>query len=120
MFSISLLKRFISPGALAIAGIALLAIAFMAARSWLEAHDASVELSATLKVQSQLIAQADARQRARNESLSKTVGAITDAKRRVRTPAQAAAQIPTLLPNLPEPLRISQQIANAPVGSVEN
>jgi hypothetical protein len=120
MFSISVLKRFVSSGTLAITGMALLFIAFLAARSWLEAHDAAIQLSTTLKAQTQLIAQADARQRARNESLSKTVAAISDAKRRVRTPAQAAAQIPTLLPGLPETLQISNCIANATFLSVED
>ena len=86
--------------------LALIAFAALAVHSWLASRDAVVELRATLAAQQQLIQQAEARQRERDETLAKTLATITAAKRAVQTPAQAAAQIPQVLPPLPEPIRI--------------
>jgi hypothetical protein len=82
---------------------ALLIGVVIAVRSWLAAHDASVHLAATIEVQEQILAQAVERQRQRNAALSATLAEISRAKRRVNTPAAAVAEIPQLLPALPEP-----------------
>jgi hypothetical protein len=85
---------------------ALLAGGVIQVRSWLAAHDAAIHLAATLEAQEQLVAQANQRQRERDNSLAKTISSIAQAKRRVDTPAKAAAAIPDVLPPLPAPLHL--------------
>jgi len=106
MLPLTNLRRYLPATAVLLAVTALLALALLAVRSWLAAHDAEVQLKATLQAQNQIMAQADERQRQRDASLSTTLAAITQAKRRVNTPARAAAEIPQLLPPLPEPLQL--------------
>ena len=106
MLPIAKLRSYLTRTTLVIALAALLALAALAARSWLEAHDASIHLAAMLEAQHQILADADQRQRQRDASLTATLNGITQAKRRVNTPARAAAAIPQLLPPLPEPLRV--------------
>jgi hypothetical protein len=88
----------------AIIASALLIGSFLAARSWLAAHDAAVRLAATLEVQEHIRAQASDRQRRRNAVLAETLAGIGRAKRRVDMPALAALEIPQILPALPQPL----------------
>ena len=96
------LPRAAAPVALAV----LLVVGALVGRSWLTAHDAALHLAATLEAQEKLVAQANQRQRERDNSLTKTLTAIAQAKRRVNTPAKSAAAIPEVLPSLPEPLKI--------------
>ena len=104
MLQLATLRRRLPATLLVIAAIALLLLGIIAARSWLAARDAAVHLAATLEAQEQILAQASERQRQRNAALSTTLAGIAQAKRRVNTPARAAAEIPQLLPHLPEPL----------------
>jgi hypothetical protein len=93
--------------ALTLAVIAALALlALLAGRSWLAAHDAAIHLAATLKAQEQVLTEANQRQRERDASLAAALAQINAAKRRVNTPAQAAAAIPDALPPLPQPLEL--------------
>ncbi len=104
MSQLAFLKRHLTATLLATAATGLLGLGVVAARSWLAAHDAAVHLAATVEVQEQVRAQASERQRQRNAELTTTLAGIAQAKRRVNTPAKAAAEIPQLLPPLPEPL----------------
>jgi len=104
MLQLATLRRRLPATLLVIAAIALLLLGIIAARSWLAARDAAVHLAATLEAQEQILAQASERQRQRNAALSTTLVKIAQAKRRVNTPARAAAEIPQLLPPLPAPL----------------
>jgi len=104
MLQLATLRRRLPAAVIVIAAIALLAMGILAVRSWLAARDAAVHLAATLEAQEQILAQANERQRQRDAVLSTTLAGIAQAKRRVNTPAQAAAEIPQLLPPLPAPL----------------
>jgi hypothetical protein len=84
----------------------LFAVGILAARSWLAAHDAAIHLAATLKAQEEVLAQANERQRQRDASLSVALSQINAAKRRVKTPAQAVAELPQALPPLPKPIEL--------------
>jgi len=106
MLQLATLRQHLPKAGLLIAAAALSALGILAARSWLEAHDAAVHLAATLDAQKQIVAQADERERQRAASLAATLATITQAKRQVYTPARAAAEIPQLLPPLPEPVKI--------------
>jgi hypothetical protein len=95
------------PGAVTLILVAaVVAAGVLAARSWLAAHDAAVHLAATLEAQSQILAQANERQRQRDATLATALEQIKTAKRRVDTPPKAAAEIPQVLPPLPEPVRL--------------
>ena len=85
-------------------GLAFLGL--FGARSWLAARDANVHLAATIRAQEQLLEQANDRQRRRDADLGATLAQLDAAKRRVNTPAKAAAEIPQALPPLPEPIDI--------------
>ena len=89
---------------MAIAAIAVLALAAIGVRSWLAARDATTQLTATLAAQKQLLGQAAAREQQRDAALATTLAGINRAKSSVQTPAQAAAQIPGVLPSLPAPV----------------
>jgi hypothetical protein len=89
-----------------IVGVAVLAVAAIAVRSWVAAHDTDVELRATLAAQKQLIEQAAAREKDRDAALAKTLAGISEVKRAVQTPVQAAEKISQALPSLPEPIQI--------------
>ena len=106
MSSFTALRRLL-PSTLILVVIAATTLAvLLAGRSWLAAHDAAIHLAATLKAQEQVLAEANQRQRERDASLAAALAQINAAKRRVNTPAQAAAAIPTALPPLPEPLEL--------------
>jgi len=100
------LLRYVPTTVRIIAGVAVLAVAAIAVRSWMAAHDTTVELRATLATQKQLIEQAAAREKDRDAALAKTIAVISEVKRAVQTPAQAAEKIPQALPPLPEPIQI--------------
>lgn len=101
----ALLRRI--PAALSAAVfIGLLALAGLGVRSWLASRDAEARLTATVAAQQKLLDQTMARERQRNAALEKALANIARAKRTVRTPAQAAAKIPDLLPLLPQPVHI--------------
>jgi len=104
MLQLATLRRRLPAMLLVAAATGLPVLAIVAARSWLAARDAAVHLAATLEAQEQLLEQANQRQRQRDAALSTTLAGIAQAKRRVNTPVQAAAEIPQLLPPLPEPV----------------
>lgn len=76
----------------------------LAGRAWLNAHDEAIHLAATIEAQSRVLAQADQRQRQRDASLAATLAQVNTAKRRVNSPAKAAAELPQALPPLPQPI----------------
>jgi hypothetical protein len=82
------------------------ALGTLAMRTWLAAHDAAIHLSATLKAQEEVLAQANERQRQRDASLTAALAQINAAKRRVTTPAQVVAELPQALPPLPKPIEL--------------
>ena len=87
-------------------GITLIALALLG-RSWLDAHDASLRLQATLAAQQKTITDADQRQSTRDAQLTQSLAQITSAKQKVQTPTQAAAALPQA---------VSQLIAASPNG----
>ena len=99
----------------AVAGIALLAGA------WRSARQDSQKLAATLAAQNIALQQASDRETQRDEQLAAKLSAIQSAKRAVRTPQQAAEQIPKILPPLPLPvsIHIPQLIVPLPPGETQ-
>ena len=88
----------------AVAACAALAVAVIAFRSWLDARDDRVRMSATLSSQSSIIAAAQKREQDRAAQLADTLRQIADLKRTVQTPQQVLRAIPQYLPPLPQPL----------------
>jgi len=82
---------------------AALAIAALLLHAWLASHDEQMRLQATLAAQKQLLDAADARERARENTLRDTLAQIDDLKRTISTPAQILRALPQYLP-LPEPI----------------
>jgi hypothetical protein len=80
-------------------GVTLIALALLG-RSWLDAHDASLRLQATLAAQQKTITDADQRQSTRDAQLTQTLAQITAAKQKVQTPTQAAAALTQSIPQL--------------------
>jgi hypothetical protein len=80
-------------------GVTLIALALLG-RSWLDAHDASLRLQATLAAQQKNITDADQRQSTRDAQLAQTLAQITAAKQKVQTPTQAAAALTQAIPQL--------------------
>jgi hypothetical protein len=66
-----------------------------------------VQLAATLSAQKQLLGQATSRQQQRDAALAKTLTGIAAAKRKTQTPAEIVAQLPQLLPALPDPILLT-------------
>ena len=89
------------------AAVAIVAVGWIAARSWLVSHDNAVQLAATLSAQKRVLEQASSREQQRDAALHKTLASIAAAKRETRTPAAIVAQLPKLLPALPEPLLLT-------------
>ena len=75
-------------------------------RSWLAARDAVAQLAATVASQKQILAQVATREDQRDAAVAKTVASIKQASTAVKTPAEAAEQIPMVLPSLPAPLNL--------------
>lgn len=86
--------------------VACLLVLFLG-RDWLSSHDAAVRLAATLAAQKRVSAEADQRERQRDQSLAAVVSEFHAEKQRVNTPAKAAAAIPQALPSLPEPITLT-------------
>ncbi len=84
------------------ATLALFAVALVASalfvHSWFDARRAAAQLAATLAAQQKIIADADARQSARDAALSQTLAQIDALKRQVQTPQQARAALARSLP----------------------
>jgi len=87
-------------------GVTLIALALLG-RSWLDAHDASLRLQATLAAQQKTISDADQRQSTRDAQLTQTLAQITSAKQKVQSPTQAADELPQA---------VSQLVAAGPTG----
>ncbi len=90
-----------------IATTAALIAALFIADAWRTAHRNSAQLTATLDSQKILIEQAAAREQQRNTQLAAALSSIAAEKRRVQTPQQAVEAIPSVLPILPLPVKIS-------------
>jgi hypothetical protein len=88
------------------AAASLLAI-LLVGDAWRVTRRNSAQLAATLAAQNALITQAAAREQQRNQDLATALASIATQKKRVQTPQQAAAAIPTILPQLPLPIKIS-------------
>jgi hypothetical protein len=101
----SLLTTIAHRATLALLAIALAAVA-MLVRSWHDARATAAHLQSTLAAQQRTIAAATAREFARDAQTAKTVAQIAAAKQHVKTPAQAAAALPSALPPLPLPIDI--------------
>jgi hypothetical protein len=89
-----------------IAATTLLA-ALLIGDAWRVARRNSVQLAATLAAQNALIEQASAQEEQRNKDLAAALATIAAAKKHVQTPQQAADAIPSVLPPLPLPIKIS-------------
>jgi hypothetical protein len=93
----------------------LFVLGLAATRAWLNARDASVYLAATLEAQSRIVAQANQRQQQRNAALAEQLQTIEQARRRVNTPARAAAELPLALPRTTRPV-----VVEIPPPTIEN
>ncbi len=80
-------------------GVTIVALALLG-RSWLDAHDTSLRLQATLAAQQKTITDADQRQSTRDAQLTQTLAQISAAKQKVQTPTQAAAALTQAIPQL--------------------
>jgi hypothetical protein len=80
-------------------GVTIVALALLG-RSWLDAHDASMRLQATLAAQQKTITDAGQRQTTRDAQLTQTLAQIASAEQKVQTPAQAAAALTQAIPQL--------------------
>jgi len=89
--------------------IALLADAWRSAR-----HD-SQQLAATLAAQNAAMQQAGDREKQRDSELATALATIQTQVRAVRTPQQAANQLPSVLPPLPLPVSIHGPDLSAPL-----
>jgi hypothetical protein len=94
--------------------IALLASALLA-DSWRTARHDSQQLAATLAAQNTVIQQAGDREKQRDTQLTAALAAIQTQKRTVRTPQQAAQQLPSILPPLPLPISVHDPNLSAPL-----
>ena len=90
-----------------VAVAATLLAALLISDAWRISRRNSVQLTATLSAQNALITQAATREQQRNHDLATALASIAAEKKRVQTPQQAAAAIPTLFPQLPLPIKIS-------------
>jgi hypothetical protein len=88
----------------AVALCAALGAGGIAFRSWLDARDDRMRMSATLSSQGSIIAAAEKREQDRAQQLADTLRQIADLKRTVQTPQQVLREIPQYLPQLPQPL----------------
>jgi hypothetical protein len=93
---------------------ALIACALLA-DAWRSARHDSQQLSATLAAQNTIIQQAGDRQKQRDSQLASALAAIQSQKRAVRTPQQAATQLPSILSDLPLPVSIHDPDLTAPL-----
>ena len=84
----------------------VLIIATLLGDAWLSARRSSAQLASSLATQNAAIQQAATREDLRATQLSAALATIKEQKRRVVTPQEAAAAIPSLLPQLPLPLTI--------------
>jgi hypothetical protein len=85
------------------AALIALAVALTAAallvHSYLDARKSAAQLADTIAAQQKIIADADARQSARDAALTQTLAQIDALKRAVQTPQQASAALANALPN---------------------
>jgi hypothetical protein len=86
---------------------ATLLAALMIGDAWRIARKNSAQLAATLVTQNALIEQASAHEKQRNVELAAALASIAAEKKHVQTPQQALEAIPSLLPTLPLPIKIS-------------
>lgn len=84
-----------------------LVAALLIGDAWRIARKNSVQLAATLVTQNALIEQASVREKQRNKDLAAALASIAAAKKEVQTPQQAVDAIPSVLPPLPLPVKIS-------------
>jgi hypothetical protein len=86
-------------------GILLVAVA-IATGAWMGSRTDTAKLKTTLTAEHSLIEQAANREQDRDKLLASAVDSIKAQMRQVRTASQAAKAIPSLLPELPQPLVI--------------
>jgi hypothetical protein len=104
MFPLDTLLRRL-PVILLLAGtLILFALAMFGVHSWLASRDALTRLAATVDAQKQILAHAAGDEQLRNAALAKTLSNVAIAKRQVQTPADVIAQLPQVLPSLPQPI----------------
>jgi type II secretory pathway pseudopilin PulG len=101
---------------LGMVALSILAIAALAARSWLEGHDDQIAMKATLDAQRQLIAAADQREQRREQELKSSLAEIAELKRRAQTPQQIIRELPQYLP-LPQPIQLVPAAPSSQKGS---
>jgi hypothetical protein len=93
---------------------ATLAIALLA-DSWRSARRDAQQLAATLAAQNATIQQSADREKQRDAQLAAALAAIQSQKRAVRTPQQAATELPSVLPELPLPITVHEPILTTPL-----
>lgn len=98
--------------------VALLAAALLA-DAWRSARHDSQQLAATLSAQNSVIQQAGDREKQRDSQFAAALATIQTQKRMVRTPQQAAQQLPNVLPPLPLAVSIHDPNLSAPLAPGE-
>ena len=93
---------------------ATLTIALLA-DSWRSARHDSQQLAATLAAQNVVIQQAGDREKQRDAQLNAALARIESQKRAIRTPQQAAQELPSVLPDLPLPISIHEPAPTSPL-----
>jgi hypothetical protein len=90
-----------------IATTAALIATLITADAWRAARRNSAQLTATLDSQKILLEQAAAREQQRNAQLAIALSSIAAEKKRIQTPRQAVEAMPSVLPTLPVPIKVS-------------
>ncbi|MGB6431503.1 MAG: hypothetical protein WBF06_13030 [Candidatus Acidiferrales bacterium] len=107
----------------AVALVALLIAAALIAHAWFAAHRSAAALSATLAASQKHLDAAAASEKARDAQLATQLAQIAALEKKVQTPQQALAALPSALPPLPQPITISPSApssANAQAGGAGN
>jgi hypothetical protein len=90
-----------------VAAATTLIAALLIGDAWRIARRNSVQLAATFATQNALIEQSAAHEQQRNKELAAALASIAAEKKHVQTPQQAVDAIPSVLPPLPLPVKIS-------------
>jgi hypothetical protein len=100
-----LLRRAIVTAA-AIATLILLSLAIIVARARNASRQAAMQVRVAFSAQEPIVAQADKREQLRRANVAEELRKNAQAKRAVKTPAEAAARLPAAFAALPQPISV--------------
>lgn len=114
--SLNLRRQEGSAKVIAILIVITFALAGLLVASWLHARRSESELRSAMESTNKTIASAAGQQADRDVRLRTTLDEIGKLKASVKSPSQALAALPTVLPKLPEPIEITQPEGLAQTG----